>query len=661
MQNFRLFGTVTKTEEQDDGTIKVYGVASSGGRDTAGEIIMPDAMKAALPDYSRFPALREMHQPQAAGKVLEAAVNDDGETDIVALVVDPIAVKKVKTGVYPAFSIGGKVTKRDPSDRSVITGLRLVEISLVDSPCNPDAVLSMWKANSMATEFKPANTDVIARAKQLAKAAGSQRFKEFLFEASQELVSEHLLEKGELADPDEGGEPVVIDGTQADPAPEPKEEPKEAVADAGGDPPEPEAVVVTGDTTGEEGDPEPKEAVAEGNEPNADADPVAELQAAIDKAKAKDEPYGDVEYADPGYQEDGKKRYPLDSEEHIRAAWNYIHKASNRDKYSADQVSKIEAKIVAAWKSKIDKDGPPSAEKTALVADLAKTAAAFAEIGVDVSKLSDDAVANQAAADALGITKSLYLVSSFACALQNLASIQSSIEWEEQYEGDDSSMAPTKLAQSVSDLGAQLVAYAQEEVAELVESISSNAGVEIVYVGDDCAYAASVVDLTKADEELMAKAGARHSKADKAAIQQAHDAMTKLGASCSIENCDKSAQADELEALTAENERLSKALTEAAPQIEELSNALKAEIAELRQRFEDEPLPPKTAGPAVVKVVEKSEDSIGGNGGGNNDPAPMTDEQFKKYWDGLSSEERGELQVRIALSRPQALATALIG
>ncbi|HWD60372.1 MAG TPA: XkdF-like putative serine protease domain-containing protein, partial [Stellaceae bacterium] len=38
---------------------------------------------------------------------------------------------------------------------------------------------------------------------------------------------------------------------------------------------------------------------------------------------------GDVDYADPGYQADGRKRYPLDSERHIRAAWAFIHMAGN--------------------------------------------------------------------------------------------------------------------------------------------------------------------------------------------------------------------------------------------------------------------------------------------------------------------------------------------
>src|SRR5262249_26102413 len=84
-------------------------------------------------------------------------------------------------------------------------------------------------------------------------------------------------------------------------------------------------------------------------------------------------PYGDVEYADPGYQSDGKKRYPLDTEKHIRAAWSYIYKPKNAGKYSSEHLSAIKSKIVAAWKKKIDKDGPPSASKKASLAEIAKS------------------------------------------------------------------------------------------------------------------------------------------------------------------------------------------------------------------------------------------------------------------------------------------------
>jgi hypothetical protein len=77
---------------------------------------------------------------------------------------------------------------------------------------------------------------------------------------------------------------------------------------------------------------------------------------------ADKEPYGDVEYADPGYQKDKKKRYPINTPEHIRAAWNYIHKSKNAAEYSAGQLAVIKARIVRAWKKHIDPKGPPSAK-----------------------------------------------------------------------------------------------------------------------------------------------------------------------------------------------------------------------------------------------------------------------------------------------------------
>jgi len=65
---------------------------------------------------------------------------------------------------------------------------------------------------------------------------------------------------------------------------------------------------------------------------------------------ADTKPYGDVEYADPGYQADKVKRYPLDSEEHVRAAWSYINMAKNAGQYSAEQLASIKGKIKAAAK-----------------------------------------------------------------------------------------------------------------------------------------------------------------------------------------------------------------------------------------------------------------------------------------------------------------------
>lgn len=148
----KLYAEIAKMEAQDDGTVKVWGYASSEAVDSDGEIIAAEAMKAAIPDYMKFGAVREMHGSNAAGTAIEINVEDDGRTFFGAHIVDPVAVTKVKTGVYKGFSIGGSVTSRDELNKSQITGLKLTEISLVDRPANPDAVFTCYKADKPKDE-----------------------------------------------------------------------------------------------------------------------------------------------------------------------------------------------------------------------------------------------------------------------------------------------------------------------------------------------------------------------------------------------------------------------------------------------------------------------------------------------------------------------------
>jgi hypothetical protein len=63
--------------------------------------------------------------------------------------------------------------------------------------------------------------------------------------------------------------------------------------------------------------------------------------------------YGDVEFADPV-----NNKYPIDSEEHVRAAWSYINKKANAATYSADEVDRIKGRIrKAAGRYDIDQRG----------------------------------------------------------------------------------------------------------------------------------------------------------------------------------------------------------------------------------------------------------------------------------------------------------------
>jgi len=563
---FRQFGTFAKIEDQPDGTIMVYGVASSGAVDQAGEIIMPEAMKAALPDYSKFPALREMHEASAAGRVTEADVDTDGFTNIVAHVVDPVAVTKVKTKTYAGFSIGGKVLKRDPTDKSVITALKLVEISLVDSPCNPDAVLSMWKAD-MST-YSPSGDEVVAEAKAMAEAAGSKRYKDFLFKAREALIQKALeADLGDEGDTDEGAgaEAAAAAETDADEAEQVSVEIEtEKVATA-----ETATEAAAGDDAG---------AVTEADEPVEKVDPVAALEDALKKA--------------------------------------------------ADAVT-VETEVEAS--------GP--------FTDFTKAADALLAIR------GDDAIA-----------KGLYGVSRLAELMQSFSYLRECIVDEEAREGDAASTQPGKATEILAQMGGLLVIMAQEEVAEALASIDGDAVViEVVSPDEDIVFLANeIIDLVKADADLMEKAGARNSKTDMAKIQASHDHMIALGATCDKANCPDDEGDAEKAALVADNERLTKALTDAAPQVEEITKrfddevtTLKGTIADLTKRLEQvesEPAARKTA--TSLRAITKVQDVSSNNEAAADEFSNLTPEQFNKHLEALPEKDRGEILLRIALKNP---------
>lgn len=156
-----VFAPFEKVDQQDDGTLIVSGIASSEAVDSSGEIVKAAAIRTALPDYMAFGAVREMHQPHAAGTAISCTVDEGGITRLVAHIVDASSILKVKTNVLKGFSIGGKVTKRNTLRKNEIEGIRLTEISLVDRPSNPDAMIELVKVDrenrvTLCKALKPA-------------------------------------------------------------------------------------------------------------------------------------------------------------------------------------------------------------------------------------------------------------------------------------------------------------------------------------------------------------------------------------------------------------------------------------------------------------------------------------------------------------------------
>ena len=55
--------------------------------------------------------------------------------------------------------------------------------------------------------------------------------------------------------------------------------------------------------------------------------------------------YGETKFADPT-----NNKYPIDTEEHVRAAWSYINHKDNAAKYGKDEVGTIKGRIKRAAK-----------------------------------------------------------------------------------------------------------------------------------------------------------------------------------------------------------------------------------------------------------------------------------------------------------------------
>lgn len=111
------------------------------------------------------------------------------------------------------------------------------------------------------------------------------------------------------------------------------------------------------------------------------------IELTIEAADAP-KPYGDVKYADP---KNGK--YPIDTAEHVRAAWSYINMPKNQKGYSPEELAQIKGRIKAAAKKfgiKIEAGEASEIEGGAIVALPEKVAEA---LGIDASADEDTVLA----------------------------------------------------------------------------------------------------------------------------------------------------------------------------------------------------------------------------------------------------------------------------
>jgi len=137
MKPFYLFAPIRRVDESER-TVEGYAFVREVVEGEGGLRLTRAAMERATPDYMQWGALREMHQPQAAGTTTEIQWDEQGAY-IRTRIVDDAAWKKVVERVYKGFSVGvqGLVLRGNQ-----VTACRWIEISLVDRPKDPGAVIT---------------------------------------------------------------------------------------------------------------------------------------------------------------------------------------------------------------------------------------------------------------------------------------------------------------------------------------------------------------------------------------------------------------------------------------------------------------------------------------------------------------------------------------
>jgi hypothetical protein len=143
------YAAIIKQEKQDDGSLLVYGKATDDSLDIDQQICDDVWLSSAMPEWFKSGGnIREQHSSIAAGVAKEYEAKKDGHY-ISVLVVDPVSVKKVESGVLKGFSIGIKsprvVRDQKAANGRIIDG-QIVEVSLVDRPANPNAKLMLAKS-----------------------------------------------------------------------------------------------------------------------------------------------------------------------------------------------------------------------------------------------------------------------------------------------------------------------------------------------------------------------------------------------------------------------------------------------------------------------------------------------------------------------------------
>ena len=158
---FNLTSTFKALHEEEDGGVKIRGMASTKDFDRAGDSISPDAWaKGGLKNFERNPIILFNHNyDKPIGRATGVKITPEGlelEAKISKSAPDSVA-QLVKEGILGAFSVGFRVKDADyvkETDGLMIKDAELFEVSVVSVPCNQAATFSLAKSFDSMEEYE---------------------------------------------------------------------------------------------------------------------------------------------------------------------------------------------------------------------------------------------------------------------------------------------------------------------------------------------------------------------------------------------------------------------------------------------------------------------------------------------------------------------------
>ena len=133
----------------DERTVEAYGFVNEVVKGEGGICLKRTSMEAATPDYMKWANIREMHRSDSAVGTTQSVKWDKTGAHMTLRVSDDAAWQKVKDGVYKGLSVGVIPEVMRGKD---VEKCCWMETSLVDRPADPDAKITVFRADGFDPE-----------------------------------------------------------------------------------------------------------------------------------------------------------------------------------------------------------------------------------------------------------------------------------------------------------------------------------------------------------------------------------------------------------------------------------------------------------------------------------------------------------------------------